>query len=446
MKKRNLHPVKTLLILCLVSFIFSTAHAEWTLLGLANDTVLCIALDKANRVIAGTKTGGIKLYDDSAKWLDINSKKLPVNDVAFTTGAGFIAAMGAGTNSDGVYYAKATGTPPYYSVSSMPIYGMMFPQSVACTPEGDTIYMGGRIAIASGIKDASSGEYGNFSTIKTPPSAFGTKQPKCAALHVMTSQLYAGGYDESPDPGQGHLLWSMGKRDSLSINSAINVTCITEVFKEQGGKHLFAGTHDSGIYFRISTMSMPIAKYADIPGKGPVNDMMSITLPDIGIMSASLCIAEKSGVFVRPANAWIEIGDIPVEPFCIAGYLRIGGINRYFLYAGTPKGVYVNDFTGVLIKNQPTSHLLNNVSVQCRKDRAVVIALTMPRSGNVRIDILNSAGRKLLTATDGYLNSGRHALTIKMNAGMNRPAPNGVYFCSIYAGNELYNRRFAILR
>ena len=444
MKKSLLHHLIVMLVFCFLFLLTVKANAQWRLIGLENDTILSIAKDKFtdDGVIVGTKSSGIKIYNNG--WLDISAITLPVNDIFVTSSLTFIAAIGYGSNSDGFYRADAIDGPPYYVLGSMPFYGMMFPQSVTGIENGDTIYMGGGNLIVSGIIDSSNSNYSKFPEIKIPISAFGVENPKCAALHILSeyNQLYAGGYDESPEPGPGHLLWMLGDKDSLAINSQLNVSSITEGVKETGGLHLYASTIDSGIYYRIGLMSMPIAKFAPSPNNERVNDMLAID--DTAIANNTLCVAVKSGVFAYIDSAWSEIGNIPAEPLCLTGYVKDGDVPKYLLYAGTQKGVYEINLTGVSIKYQPVYNFINGLSIQYHNGRTIVISFQLTKSENLSIDIYNSSGRRITRITNKYFSSGTHRIAVNVRDMNNKKVSSGVYFLRLSTEKEQVNKRFLI--
>jgi len=436
--------MRNLAFFYLLFFFCSTFGAEWSLVGLENDTILSLAVDNNNRLIAGTKNGGIKIYTGGTAWLDIPSLKIPVNKIVFTADSGFIAAIGAGTNSDGIYFAKAIPTAPYYSVSEMPFYGMMFPQSLCRTPEGDTIYMGGRNDIVRAYKDSSNGEYGHFSIVITPPDPFGTVKPRCTALLYVQSpymRFYAGGYDESSDTVNGHLLWTLWDSDSLSVNSSINVTCMAAVPTNLSmGPDIFVGTLDDGIWFRSQMGAAILNKYYSYPGNGPVNDMIPILIPEI---DSVLCVAEKTSVFVLYGiSDWIELGDIPQEPKCLAGYPYIGGINRFDLFAGTNKGVYMCDVMSVGIKNRPVNTTINKVSIQRLSRKNIALSFNVSRPCAVYIDIINSAGRRITGGKMVCTTSGRQFVPALSFGIRTHALSAGVYFLRLTIDKETFCQPF----
>ena len=445
MKKSLLHHLIVMLVFCFLFLITVKAGAEWRLLGLEDDTILSIAMDKFtdDGVIVGTKSSGIKIYNNG--WYDISTGSLPVNDIFVTCSLTFIAAIGAGSNSDGIYSACAIDGPPFYVLGSMPFYGMMFPQAVSGKEEGDSIFMANGNSIVSALSDSpSSGNYTSFSEIKIPLSAFGAENPKCAALHILSeyNQLYAGGYDESPEPGPGHLLWMLGDKDSLAINSQLNVSSITEGVKEIGGLHLYVSTIDSGIYYRIGLMSMPIAKFALSPNNEPVNDMFSMY--SLNLMTDFLFLAVKSGVYFSPDTSWTELGSIPNEPICLAGPSSVTEMKDLILYAGTVKGVYVFDTVNVSIKNPPHNKHITRVSIQQKKDGAILISFQLNKPENLTMDIFNSSGKRITRVTNKYFSAGTHRMAMNATNMNNKIVSNGVYFFRLSTEKEQVTKKFLI--
>jgi hypothetical protein len=424
----------------LFCFFCSTFGAEWSLVGLENDTILSLAVDNNNRLIAGTKNGGIKIHTGGTTWLDIHCPKIPVNKIVCTADSGFIAAIGAGSNSDGIYSARAIPAAPYYSVSETPFHGMMFPQSLCRTPEGDTIFFGGGNTIVRAYKDSINGEYGHFSNVVTPSDPFGMVKPRCTALLYLKSRFwrfYAGGYgyDESTDTVTGHLLWTDWDGDTLSVNSPVNVTCITAVPTIGSmGPDIFVGTLDDGLYHRLQQGASVLNKYLSYPGKGRVNDMIPILIPEI---DSALCVAEKNSVFVLYGTSnWVELGGIPQEPKCLAGYIYIGGINRFDLFAGTNKGVYRCDVMSVDIKNRPVNTNSGKVYIQQLSGKNIAFSFNVSRPCAVTITIINSAGRRITGGKMVCNTSGRQFVPASSVGIRTHTLPTGVYFLRLTIDKE----------
>ncbi|MFC1476470.1 T9SS type A sorting domain-containing protein [Fibrobacterota bacterium] len=450
MKKPVLHPSIITVLSCFFLLTPSKSDAQWNCIGLENDTVLCIAKDKVfeDAIIVGTKSSGIKIYKEST-WYDISTTTLPINDLYVTESATFIAAIGAGSNSDGIYLARAVWSgPPFYELGSMPFHGMMFPQALAGTEKGDTVFMGCATEIVSGISaNPGMGNYDTFTTIKLPPHAFGVEKPRCAALQYHNwgiSELYAGGYDESPEPGPGHLLWAASSGDSMRINSQLNITSLAEISEGPGNIFLYAGTKDTGIFFRSPEMSMPVAKFAPSPKNEPVNDMMILT--DSVKSNSALFVAVTSGVFVYNSGMWFEIDIIPEEPLCITGYVTSKERTQCRLYAGTRKGVYEIDYTGLSINSQKPYTFVNTISIRHHTGRSMLITFTLRKPEYLSINLYNSSGKRVARVIDDYFSAGTHTIPVNA-AGMNNwILSNGVYFCRLSTGENNVNKKFLLVR
>jgi hypothetical protein len=419
-------------------------NADWKLLGLEKDSVLCIAIDESGKIIAGTKSGGIKIYDGK-EWFDVKKLNIPVNDIMFTRKNRFIAAIGNGSNADGVYSANDTGNPPYYKLSDLPFYGMMNAQTLAKTDNSDTIYMGGGNTIVYGIIDTFSGNYIKFTLLKTPLNPFGIERPKCAALQVFRDEdnrLYAGGFDESTETKAGQLLWMSGIKDSMPINATINVTSISECVKDDGGSLLLIGTKDSIMYYCSPRMSVPIAKFfIKSPKNEPINDMVNYYV--LSSMRSLVCAAVKSGVYAdKLFGVWLKVGNIPATPLCLDG-LSINVWGKILsLYAGTTSGVYKYDSSTVVIKNYPEDYFVSCLSIQQYRGKSISVSFTLPRSENVHLDILNCAGKNTAIVFDGYLNSGKHTISWDVNTKKNIRLGNGVYILRLFTEKKYSVKRF----
>ena len=415
------------------------AFSQWNFVGLENHIVNCLVIDDQNRLIAGTDKG-LYIYHN-ANWLEI-SKLLPAQNMIVTGPRRFVAALGGGSNSDGVYSVDAKAEAPYYQLS---LIGYMdFPQSLGKTENSDVVYVGGPNQMAYSILDTANGEYMNLMPIKIPYFPFGIENPKCAGVHVFSGdkRLYAGGFDMSPDPGPGNLLWEM--QDSMTILSPLNTSSLTEGFTETGGIQLYIGTIDSGIYFHSAASSRPPVKFAETPNDEPVNDM--ITIPSL-VMSDILFIAVQSGVYLRAGNSWNEVGNIPEEPNSIVRMLDSSNIVGYVLYAGTKNGVY-HYWSGTdVINNYQADNALNNVQFsQSIQNGIVTISFYLQKAGKVKVDILDLAGRSISTSVNDYYRAGKHVLALNGKDANTGKFSNGVYILRLSTKGKQICIRFIIAK
>ena len=431
--------IKIFKIIACLFLIQLPVFSQWNFVGLDNHIVNRLVIDDQNRLIAGTDQG-LYIYHN-ANWLEI-SKLLPAQDMIVTGPRRFVAALGGGSNSDGLYSVDAKAEAPYYQLS---LIGYMdFPQSLGKTENSDMVYVGGPNKLAYSILDTANGEYMNLMPIKIPYFPFGIENPKCAGVHVFSgdNRLYAGGFDMSPEPGPGNLLWEM--QDSMTILAPLNTSSLTEGYTETGGTEFYIGTIDSGIYSHSAASSRPPVKYAETPNDEPVNDM--ITIPSL-VMSDILFIAVPSGVYLRAGNSWNEVDDIPEEPNCIVRMLDSSNIVGYVLYAGTKKGVY-HYWSGTdAINNYQADNALNNVLFsQSIQNGNVSIAFYLQKAGKVKVDILDLAGRRISTPVNNYYGTGKHVLALN---GRNRNTgniSNGVYILRLSTEGKQICKRFIIAK
>jgi hypothetical protein len=250
------------------------------------------------------------------------------------------------------------------------------------------------------------------------------------------SQLYAGGYDED-GIGQGHLLWPFGAKDSLTINSRLRVTAITEGFTDDKGMIVLVGTKDTGIYYRSNIMSMPIARYMESPNNETINDM--ITAPILSTMRSLLCIAVKSGVYASPLfdKKWSKIDSIKAEPLCLSGIAvnEEGKINC--LYAGTTQGLFRFDSLGVAIVHNHDVPPTLTVTIQEKCPGLFLFLFQGQSSELVNIDIFNIAGKKNQRIFNGYLKSGRNEILWYKHTASTQKISPGIYILRISSGKNI---------
>lgn len=421
-------------IICLF-LIHLPAFSQWNFVGLEDHIVNSLVIDDQNRLIAGTDQGLYIYYN--ANWLEI-SKLLPAQDMIVTGPRRFVAALGGGSNSDGLYSVDAKAEAPYYQLS---LIGYMdFPQSLGKTDNSDVVYVGGPNKMAYSILDTANGEYMNLMPIKIPYFPFGIENPKCAGVHVFSGdkRLYAGGFDMSPDPGPGNLLWEM--QDTMTILAPLNTSSLTEGYTETGGIQLYIGTIDSGIYSHSAASSRPPVKFAATPNDEPANDMITISLL---VMSDILFIAVQSGVYLRAGNSWNEVSDIPEEPNCIVRMLDSTNIVGYVLYAGTKNGVYCYVSATDPIKNFKADNVL---FLQSTQYGTVSISFYLQMAGKVKVDILDLAGRNISTPVIGYYRAGKHVLSLNEKDTNTGNFSNGVYILRLSTGRKQTCKRFVLAK
>jgi len=75
-----------------------------------------------------------------------------------------------------------------------------------------------------------------------------------------------------------------------------------------------------------------------------------------------------------------------------------------------------------------------------------VIAFSLARTGPVRAEIFDVAGRCVATLQDGTLAAGNHELTWQGNSDNGSPTPSGLYFCRLQADNRNLLAKLTLLK
>lgn len=111
------------------------------------------------------------------------------------------------------------------------------------------------------------------------------------------------------------------------------------------------------------------------------------------------------------------------------------------LVIGEPTSVTDNDNSGI-ISEQPT--LGQNHPNPFNASTS--IELSLPRAMVVSIDIYNILGQRVYILHDGNLSHGDHTLSWDGQLQTGLPAPSGIYFCRMSAGNNSLVRKMVLLR
>lgn len=412
-------------IIALSSFSPQAAPA-WHSLGLEDDTVNCLYIIQEDLLFAGTNRGLFLKWGEN-EWLGVpvNGHTLPVLAMVRGSDNRLIVAIGAGTYSDGIYEGHdILDGPPFYAFNSL-IDWLVNPGCLTACSSGDTVYAGSGNSVYRSVLGIDR-QYGLLEKIKTPVNCFGVEMPFCSDLYisgVFENTLLAGGYDRSPEPGQGHALAGYNDNDSLVVLRDLNVSSISEgVFWEVGPSEIFFGTIDDGIH-RLNPISSsePWTSF-DSPDNGPVRDMIAV--PTM-IFSDALVVAVQSGIFTGIGSGWTEIGDLPAVPNCIYAFEQ--GLNGVY-FAGTEKGVfrYGEIMTGVKLPRKSSSlfDAAAGLEISYSPKGPVAVEYSVPEPCNVRIDVVDAAGREVCGIFQGYSEQGRH--TVSWDNGRAHGA--GVYF------------------
>lgn len=430
-------------ILC---FQTLAAPPQWHSLGLDSHAVNCITVDHMGNVIAGVDIGLYLLCYFSDRWYEMfdvfTTNEVTVHDVMIPSRSRLIAAVcGSGDVSDGLYAGdQSLLGPPFYCMGL--VDSILTPTACATAKNGNVVYVGNGTKIRYSTRD-SSGNYSSLQPIHIPANSFGVEMPYCAALQIYSRDtcLFAGGYDRSStEPGPSYLLWGQG--DSLLQCTQLNISAMTEGIVDWGGVKLFVGTIDSGIYWHSSEMSMVVQKYAESPNGEAVNDI--IILPTM-IENGHVCVAVASGVYTLSGNAWIELGDIPAEPTCLA-LKQNNSRSVYTIHAGTDKGVYVFDSLTVAVTGKAKTVPEKNISIHHNTNGTITISFSLLKSDRVTIDILDVSGRVIATPYRASCSPGVHTLTRPTANLLGQRASNGVYIVQIKTKENVYAEKYIFTR
>jgi hypothetical protein len=73
------------------------------------------------------------------------------------------------------------------------------------------------------------------------------------------------------------------------------------------------------------------------------------------------------------------------------------------------------------------------------------VSFTLPRTDQVRLAVVDIAGREVARLAEGGREAGPHH--VEWNGTIaNAPAPAGLYFVRLHAGSEIVTRKFALIR
>jgi len=111
------------------------------------------------------------------------------------------------------------------------------------------------------------------------------------------------------------------------------------------------------------------------------------------------------------------------------------------LIIGEPTSIDGNDDAGI-IPEQPA--LRQNYPNPFNASTS--IELSLPRAMVVSIDIYNILGQRVYIVHDGNLSHGNHKLSWDSQLQNGIPAPSGIYFCRMAAGNKSLVRKMILLR
>jgi hypothetical protein len=411
---------------------------QWHSIGLAGDTVCCLAVDADNRVFAGSEAGLFVYYNK--QWQAIKTD-LPVKDVLVIKSGRIVFAGGNQTQSDGLYQADMTiNIPPSYSVKKIDY--LKLPQTLGKTPSGDFVYVGNATGVSASKLDSSTFVYMPLQPLKVPPYCFGVEGPVCGGLQVYSSEsvLFAGGYDSSPVGSTVKLLRSQG--DSLAPVMNLNVTTMVEGAIEWSGPKVFFGTRDSGIYMHTIANSFPPRKFCDAPIAGPIRDIVISVLDGGGLLFA----AATNDVYQYRTTGWIALGAIPVQPLSLAVYKADAWIGfGPPVLAGTYNGVYEYSTAPADIHHALTNSeaVKNRIRLQQEKG-SFSVSFTLARPSTASVMLLDATGRTVATLLQGSCNAGNTRVSWKSGRTSGGVIGNGMYIVAVTTGEFNSYRRVCI--
>jgi hypothetical protein len=433
----------TTCIILLTVLSFSLFAQQWRFFGLKDHQVSGIVIQNGMMAV-GTDSGLIAKAND-IQWNQVpldSSKNMPVLDMKQSGRTQVVIAAGNDTEEDAVFYGAQIWGPPYYQTKLIDRFPKV--QSVAPTfgiSSGDTVYAGGGNSVTMCFRADSLSPYGKLQPVKIPPNSFGVEMPVCAALQCwyFNNQPFAGGYDRSVNPGPGHILYM--RNDSMTVIKKLDITAIAQ--GELGDvivHNVFFATKDSGFYYTHAGLSEPPRHYMETPNKEPVNDFFIIN----GTIAkpARWFVAVKNGVYTNGSGVrWIEIGNIPAVPFCLAYMTKSDNYNDSLLFAGTNDGIYVLDLP--VATGQPvTLQKQNLLKVHKGPSGSYSVTFFLNNANTVHIDLFDCKGRRIKKVVHGYMPGGKHTIQLHRTNSLYRMANNSICFLRMKTNGRECVRRF----
>jgi hypothetical protein len=387
MKPANL-VMAAVFLWCSISLGPLHAASSWTYVGLKGETInsiLPMMEYSPNGIMVGTQTG---IWNYEYTWWEHSFNKLPVHDILKIPGERLLAAMGNGSDSDGVYLGKvvAIGEPGtrwgFSLLVKCPHPTALAFQAIAMdTTCLGRLYVGNAEGVRSGYlcKGADNNLVCDLTLVNCPDHPFGST---CTSMIVGSDDgmLYAGGYNQGINPVPASNAWLLrGNTTGLTALKKMNVTSIMELPEQKIGsrqvKLIAVATIDSGIQtFDSGT------PYVD--GGVPSRVFLEANIRDIAVFNlngdAHFVAETPSGVYFFLGWAadptWMKY-PLPGAPKCLAHH------EGKMLWAGTDSGVYrYESITAVGRKNSFGS----SSGMRIQSNRTI--------KGNVFFEIKNNDG------------------------------------------------------
>jgi hypothetical protein len=403
------------------------ASSSWTYVGLKGEiinAILPMIGSSPNGIMVGTNTG---IWHFEYTWWDHSYSGLPVHDIIKTSDGQLLAAMGNGSDSDGVYIGKIIaigepGTrwgfsllvkcPQPTSLAFQAILGL----DTACSGR---LYVGNAEGVRAG--------YLCTTGLDNHPSCgltaiTGAPNPFYITSMIIgsdDSMLYAGGrYDLFPNPGPGPIEYSWllrGNGSGLTALKKMNVTSIVEMPVQRGPddgpiRYVAAATIDSGVQFLNSGTLMtrrpsPVAS-EPIIAIVPFRTFNSMNWNE-------LVAATPSGVFRQcPPNAdcvWSKMDVVPGAPRRLAHY------QGTTLWTGTDSGVYRYDAPTGIQPQSVSGSSFGKGMLSIRKGKGnIALEINSNYSPNSKVSFFDTRGRSVRTCAI----EGRLTTIAKMSRGL----------------------------
>jgi hypothetical protein len=411
------------------------AAPTWTYVGLKGETInsiLPMMEYSPNGIMVGTKTG---IWHFEYTWWEHSFSGLPVHDIIKIPGERLLAAMGNGSDSDGVYLGKviAIGEPGtrwgFSLLVKCPHPTALAFQAIAMdTTCLGRLYAGNAEGVRSGYlcTDANHNPVCDLTMVNGPDHPFGHT---CTSMIIGTDdrKLYAGGYDDSiSETGVKDPAWLLSGdyASGLTALKKMNVTSIMEMPEQKIGsrqvKLIAVATIDSGIQtFDSGT------PYVD--GGVPSRVFLESNIRDIAVFNlngtAHAVAATPSGVYFFLGWAadptWMKY-PLPGAPECLAHH------EGKMLWAGTDSGVYrYESITEVDRKYSFGSSAGMRIQSSRTIKGNIIFRITNSDRYEGKVSVFDTRGRLVKTC----IAAGKHTSILYLG--------KGLYFFKIAANNKV---------
>lgn len=413
------------------------AEIKWVKIGL-DSTVRCIGVDYQNRIIAGTDKGlyiGF-VFSGFLQWAEIVKKPIKTlcaEDIFCGKKYMVCAAADSVGKISSAYLAWPTlKGPPFYEPQI--IDSQFNAQTVyAVGDSADSIYAGYGNSVAKSVR------YSNFTKFTVPENCFGGTHTRCAALYVLNSLLYGGGYATDIN-----FSWVGGLVEQDSSTTMKLLRKIPVLSLQEGtsftGPTLVVGSPDS-IYEYVPKMNFHAR--SGTPEKEALIDLLAIPSTDHTIIAAAV----KSGIYINiTGNAWNKVGELPQQPLCMA-LGKSNGTNFPYsaLFIGTVNGVYAIDTNTVSLQNNYMQKI-DGISIRQTGKTDIAINYVMHKDAQIFMGIYDCSGKCIKVLTNGYISSGRYTFLWDRTGDGNNHLSRGLYILRISDDQNAITKKIYLLQ